>query len=81
MWTSDRRRFLQSLGVGAVVGVAGTRISAYAYNASTAGANSAVVPGLVHWRSDFAAACLAAQSSGRPVMLLHMLGRLDQQFC
>jgi hypothetical protein len=35
----------------------------------------------VRWHRDFAAACTAARSSGKPVFLLHMMGRLDEQFC
>jgi hypothetical protein len=81
MLTPSRRRFLQSsLGVGAVLG-AGAGISSFSPNTRPSGANPAVVPGLVRWHRDFATACRAAATSGKPVMLLHMLGRLDQQFC
>jgi hypothetical protein len=43
--------------------------------------NPSVTPGLVHWHPSFAAAQEAAQCSGKPVLLFHMLGRLDKQFC
>jgi hypothetical protein len=43
--------------------------------------NPTVVPGKVAWHADFDAACLRARTSGRPVLLFQMLGRLDQQFC
>ena len=43
--------------------------------------NRAVAPGLVRWHPDFAAACAAAQRSGKPVLLFQLLGRLDQEFC
>ena len=44
-------------------------------------ANPAVAPGLVPWHPSFAAAQEAAKASGKPVLLLHMMGRLDRQFC
>ena len=40
-----------------------------------------VSPGLVPWHADFAAACAAAQRSGKPVLLFQLLGRLDEEFC
>ena len=43
--------------------------------------NAKVEPGRVHWHADFAAACAAAQNSGKPVLLFHMMGNLDRQFC
>lgn len=42
--------------------------------------NPKVAPGKVQWRASFAAACEAAQKSGRPVLLFQLLGQLDQQF-
>lgn len=42
---------------------------------------AAVAPGLVRWHADFAAACAAARTSGRPVLLFQLLGRLDDEFC
>ncbi|MDF1798509.1 MAG: hypothetical protein P1V81_04990 [Planctomycetota bacterium] len=41
----------------------------------------AVAPGLVAWHPDRAAALAAARTSGRPVLLFQMLGRLDERFC
>jgi hypothetical protein len=43
--------------------------------------NPAVPPGMVRWHPSFAHAQTAAQSSGKPVLLFHMLGQLDRQFC
>jgi hypothetical protein len=84
MQNHDRRRFLQSsVGVGAVLGLGAAGMSSWSSGKHSDGdpANPAVVPGLVDWHRDFPTACRAAQGSGKPVMLLHMLGRLDQQFC
>lgn len=44
-------------------------------------ANSAVAPGKIRWHSTFAEACQASAKSGKPVLLFHMLGKLDQEFC
>lgn len=43
--------------------------------------NPTVKPGEVKWHASFAAACDAATKSGKPVLLLHMMGQLDKQFC
>lgn len=43
--------------------------------------NPSVAPGLVKWHASFAAAQDAARVSGRPVLLFHMMGQLDKQFC
>jgi hypothetical protein len=43
--------------------------------------NPKVEPGKVRWHADFAAACRAAARSGKPVLLFHMMGRLDEKFC
>jgi hypothetical protein len=43
--------------------------------------NRSIKPGLVRWHKSFDEACLAAKSSGKPVLLFQMLGRLDQEFC
>jgi hypothetical protein len=40
-----------------------------------------VPPGLVKWHGTFDAACTAAKTSGKPVLLFHMMGRLDEEFC
>ncbi len=40
-----------------------------------------VEPGLVPWHADLEAALAAAKSSGKPVLLFQLLGRLDQEFC
>ena len=43
--------------------------------------NPKVKPGKVAWHDNFEAACEAARSSGRPVLLFQLLGNLDDQFC
>jgi hypothetical protein len=43
--------------------------------------NPKVAPGKVRWHKDFASACAAAAKSGKPVLLFHMMGRLDDKFC
>jgi hypothetical protein len=44
-------------------------------------ANPEVDPGKVHWHATTEAACLAAKASKKPVLVFHMMGRLDHQFC
>ena len=43
--------------------------------------NPTVEPGKVKWHNSFEDAKAAAAKSGKPVLLFHMMGRLDQQFC
>lgn len=43
--------------------------------------NPKVKPGLVNWHASFADAQAASQKSGKPVLLVHMMGHLDRQFC
>ena len=43
--------------------------------------NPKVQPGKVRWHAGFAAACAAARTSGKPVLLFQMMGKLDEQFC
>ena len=43
--------------------------------------NPKVLPGKVTWHKDLAAACTASAKSGKPVLLFHMMGKLDDQFC
>ena len=43
--------------------------------------NPTVKAGLVQWHPSFAKACEAAKTSGKPVLLFHMMGLLDKQFC
>ena len=76
----DRRQFLQtSLAAGAVLGLAGA--SPRPIGAPAPEFNPPVAPGRVRWRENFASACAASRSSGKPVLLFHMMGRLDQRFC
>ena len=78
----NRRRFLQSsLAAGSVLTLAsGTAPQGDAAPAA-APANPRVPAGRVRWHDDFAAAQAASQRSGKPVLLFHMMGRLDQKFC
>src|SRR5205814_1765838 len=50
-------------------------------SAPAATGNPKVEPGKVRWHANFAAASAAAQKSGKPVLLFHMMGKLDDQFC
>jgi hypothetical protein len=43
--------------------------------------NPHVQPGLVRWHATFAEACQAAKKSHKPVLLFHMMGKLDDLFC
>ncbi|HEV3260896.1 MAG TPA: hypothetical protein VG013_28855 [Gemmataceae bacterium] len=43
--------------------------------------NPKVEPGKVKWHPTFAAACAAAGTSHKPVLLFQMMGKLDEQFC
>jgi hypothetical protein len=43
--------------------------------------NPTVEPGKVKWHKTLADAQAAAAKSGRPVLLFHMMGQLDKQFC
>lgn len=43
--------------------------------------NPTVEPGKVHWHASFNDARETAAKSGKPVLLFHMMGHLDKQFC
>jgi hypothetical protein len=43
--------------------------------------NPTVEPGKVKWHKTLADAQAAAEKSGRPVLVFHMMGQLDKQFC
>jgi hypothetical protein len=43
--------------------------------------NPTVEPGRVKWHKTLADARAASEKSGRPVLLFHMMGQLDKQFC
>jgi hypothetical protein len=49
--------------------------------AAVAEDNPRAEPGLVKWHASFADAQTAARKSGKPVLLFHMMGQLDRQFC
>jgi hypothetical protein len=50
-------------------------------SAPAASVNPKVQPGKVRWHATFAAACAASAKSKKPVLLFHLLGKLDNQFC
>jgi hypothetical protein len=60
---------------------ASTVPTAPAPHAVVAEENPTVKPGLVNWHPTFADARAAAAKSGKPVLLFHMVGQLDKQFC
>ena len=83
-----RRQFLQtSLAAGAVLTLAGGNLGQRGGASQTSPTtrpsadNPRVRPGRVQWHADFAAACAAARTSGKAVLLFHMLGRIDEKFC
>jgi len=43
--------------------------------------NPTVEPGRVVWHPSFDAALAASKDSGKPVLLFHLMGQLDKQFC
>lgn len=43
--------------------------------------NPKVEPGKVKWHASFDDACKASEKSGKPVLLLQMMGKLDHKFC
>jgi hypothetical protein len=49
--------------------------------AAPANENPKVEPGKVRWHPDLDVACKAATRSGKPVLVFHMMGRLDDRFC
>lgn len=49
--------------------------------APRAATNPTVEPGKVQWHASFETAQAAAKQSGKPVLLFHMMGALDKQFC
>jgi hypothetical protein len=43
--------------------------------------NPKVAPGKINWQTDFETACESAKTSGKPVLLFQMMGKLDDGFC
>lgn len=83
---SGRRRFLQtSLAAGTALALTGGNASqgdaCLGPPRAAVEANPAALPGRVRWHENFAAARTASGGSGKPVLLFHMMGRLDQKFC
>lgn len=81
--TQDRRGFLKtSLAVGALAFAGGRSSATTPTPTPPADAdNPRVRPGRVNWHEGFDAACAASDQSGKPVLLFHMMGRMDQRFC
>jgi hypothetical protein len=44
-------------------------------------ANHRVTPGLVSWHKNMATAMKSASKSGKPLLVFHMMGSLDDRFC
>jgi hypothetical protein len=44
-------------------------------------AGDKVAPGLVSWRKDVKEAMKCSEKSGKPVLVFHMMGMLDDRFC
>jgi hypothetical protein len=83
----DRRRFLQtSLAAGGIATWSG---ASFALGTTPQGtpapsdesSQRRVRPGRVRWHEDFAEACTASRRSGKPALLFHMMGRLDEKLC
>lgn len=76
-----------ALAVVATVFAVGTSRNATAAAPATPAAeqprddNPRVKPGLVNWHGTAAEARAASERSGRPVLVFHMMGQLDRQFC
>ena len=60
-----------------VAGTAPTNTAATATDSN----NPTVEPGMVKWHKTLADAQAASEKTGRPVLLFHMMGQLDKQFC
>lgn len=58
-----------------------TRIKETLHPSSVAPSFMSSTPGLVSWHESFAAALAASRTSKKPVLLFHLLGRLDDPFC
>jgi hypothetical protein len=43
--------------------------------------NPKVEPGKVKWHNNLDTACAASRKSGKPVLVFHLMGKLDDQFC
>jgi hypothetical protein len=44
-------------------------------------ANPTIEAGKVKWHPSLADACATAKKTGKPVLVFHMMGQLDKQFC
>lgn len=84
MPTQDRRLFLQGsiAAAGATLALAASPGASFVPPIRTPDqGNPRVRPGRVRWHDDFEAACAASTRSRKPVLLFHMLGRMDEKFC
>jgi hypothetical protein len=57
------------------------RLLAARFAAAAAFVNPKVKPGMVRWHGTFARACAASAKSKKPVLLFHLMGKLNDQFC
>lgn len=77
----DRRRFLRNTFTAGALATLGGGQAPGSAPREEAAANPRVRPGRVRWHESFEAACAAGGNSGKPVLLFHMMGRMDQKFC
>jgi hypothetical protein len=68
---------------GAAAGVMLTGVVAGAGSAAGKPAEAAGAPELagIRWEPDLEAAKAKARREGKPIFLLHLMGRLDEEFC
>jgi hypothetical protein len=52
-----------------------------ATRAIAADSSQRVQPGLVAWHANYQEAVDASRASGKPVLLVQLLGRMDEKFC
>lgn len=74
---------IPDVGKGSIEGPMKRLLAAQSATTPQAGplVNPKVQPGTVAWHATFEAACAASRKSGKPVLLLQMMGKLDEQFC
>ena len=58
-----------------------TPVAPAPHEVAVAEENPNVKPGLVKWHASLIDAKSAAEKSGKPVLVFHMMGQLDKQFC
>jgi len=78
------RRFVLTvmllIAAAPLLGGPGRSLAAPAVKAATAAPAPVKLAG-VTWEASFAKAQARARAEGKPILLLHLLGRLDEEFC